>query len=128
MSRSKRSRSVVALSVLVMVIATLVIGIGLLIWMQQSSDSHVFERTRAFHDLMRVIRPILLVLILLLWRPAFDFLNRRSFITDTVHERALLFWPRLAIWTALIEITLGQGYILIGLATMAAYWLFLRLR
>ena len=128
MSPTKRFRGASALAILATMIATVVIGFVLFTWMQQSSSDHVFERTQAFSELVRVVRPIILLVALGAWRPVFDALHHRSLITDRTHERAKSVWPRLAIWTALIELTLGQGFVLLGLAGIAAYGFYLRLR
>ncbi len=123
-----RGRGIAALSIVATVVATLVIGVALLFWIQASSGDHVFARTKEFSDLMRVVRPAILLLILFLWRPVFGLLHRRSIVTDRIHERALSSWPWLMVWTALIELTLGQGYVLFGLTSLVVYWIFLRLR
>ena len=107
------------------VIATMAVGFVLLVWMQQTSGDHVFDRTKAFSDLMRIVRPIFLLLVLGLWKPSFDVLHRFSFITKRTHERAHSIWPRLSIWAALIELTLGQGFVLLGLASAGAYGFYL---
>ena len=98
------------------------------VWSENTSTDHVLHRAEHFSDIMRVIRPAILFIILLVWRPVADWLHGKSLLTDRTHERALLIWPRLSVWTLLIEVTLGQGYLLMGLAATAVYWAFWRLR
>jgi hypothetical protein len=124
MSKAGRGRGLFALSIIATLVATLAIGILLLFWMQASSADHVLERTRAFHDVMRVVRPAVLLVILLLWRQIFDQLHDRSMVTDRTHERAIAIWPRLTVWGALFELMLGQGYVLLGLVVLAGYLVF----
>lgn len=128
MSRTGKGRGIAALSITATIVATMVIGILLFLWMKETSESHVFERTRAFSDVMRVIRPAILLVVLLGWRQAFGWLHGRSMVTDQTRRRAIVLWPRLAIWVALIELTLGQGYVLLGLVMVAGYLVFLRYR
>ena len=126
MSRAGKGRGLAALSITATIVATMMIGVLLFLWMQASSESHIFERTRAFADVMRVIRPAILLVVLLGWRQAFSWLHHRSMVTDQTRDRAIALWPRLAIWVALIELTLGQGYVLLGLVMLAGYLAFLR--
>ncbi|MEM9442288.1 MAG: hypothetical protein AAGA73_17735 [Pseudomonadota bacterium] len=100
----------------------------MLVWAENTSADHVLNRAEHFSDIMRVIRPAILFIVLLHWRPAADWLHSRSLLTERTHERALLIWPRLSVWTLLIEVTLGQGYLLMGLAATAVYWALWRLR
>lgn len=127
MSRTKSARLGVWSVVLTLFLTGLVIA-GLLLWTNTTSTGHVVEQAEQFSDVMRVIRPAILLLILLSWRPAATWLHSKAYLTDRSHERALLIWPRLAIWAVLIEITIGQGYLFIGLAATAAYWAFWRVR
>lgn len=98
------------------------------VWAEDTSTGYVLDRAEYFSDVMRVVRPAILFIILLLWRPVANWLHSKSFLTDRTHMRALVIWPRLSVWTLLIEITLGQGYLLTGLAATAVYWAFWRLR
>ena len=109
-------------------IGALAIAAVIGVWVQNTSSVYVFERVAYFSDLMRVIRPVLILIVLLAWRPIATWLRERDMVSDRTHHRAIAIWPRLCIWSVLIEITLGQGYVLIGLAAATAYWAFLRFR
>ena len=101
---------------------------GLLFWADTTSTGYIVEQAERFSDIMRVIRPVILLFVLLSWRPVATWLYSKGYLTDRMYESALFVWPRLAIWTVLIEVTLGQGYLFIGLAATAAYWACWRLR
>lgn len=109
-------------------ILTLLIAACLALWSETTSSAHVAGVVARFAAVMMIVRPIILLTALMLWRPVFSWLHRRSFVTDQTHTKALTVWPRLMVWTGLIELTLGQGYVLTGIGATAAYWLFLRLR
>jgi hypothetical protein len=102
--------------------------VGILLWTNVASTSHVAEQAEQFSDFMRVVRPVALFLILLSWRPVATWLHSQGYLTDRAHERAHLIWPRLAIWAVLVEVTIGQGYLFVGLAATAVYWVFWRIQ
>jgi len=127
MSRA-RSTKLGLWSVVLSLSLTGLVIVGLLVWTNTTSTSHVVEQAERFSDIMRVIRPAIFFLVLLSWRPVATWLHSKDYLTDRTHERALLIWLRLAIWTVLIEITIGQGYLFVGSAATAAYWAFWRVR
>ena len=105
-----------------------IIAASLFLWTQNTSSDHVYAQTKLFSDLMRVVRPVVLLLLLLAWRPVVTWLHLRGHLTARFHGNLIGIWSRLSIWVLLIELTIGQGYLLIGLAATAVYWLTLRLR
>lgn len=125
---SRRTMRWTRMSLLVTLILTIVAGAGLLLWSQAATSSYVADKVMRFASVMNVVRPTMLIVMLVLWRPAFFWLHNRSAITDSTHTKAIGVWPRLVIWVALIELTIGQGFVLIGLIATAFYWLFLRVR
>lgn len=108
--------------------ATALVVYGLSIWSSMSSLPVLTEKTAHFAAVMRVVRPIILLAVLMLWRPVFVWFHGRSWVSAETLAKARAIWPRLAIWVGFIELTLGQGYVLMGLSAMAVYWLFLRHR
>jgi len=116
------------LSLLVTLVMTIVVGAGLLLWSHAATSSYVADKVMGFASVMNVVRPAMLIVMLVLWRPVFSWLHSRSVIADSTHAKAIGVWPRLVIWVALIELTIGQGFVLIGLTATALYWLFVRAR
>jgi len=106
--------------------ATALVIAGLSIWSLMGSLPVLADKTAHFAAVMRVVRPIILLIALMLWRPVFTWLHKQSWVSPQTRVKAIAVWPRLAIWIGLIELTLGQGYVLTGLSAMAVYWLFLR--
>jgi len=106
--------------------ATALVIAGLSIWSLMSTLPVLADKTAHFAAVMRVLRPTVLFVVLMLWRPIFSWLHKQSWVSSQNHTKAIDVWPRLVIWVGLIELTLGQGYVLTGLCAIAAYWLFLR--
>lgn len=86
----------------------------------------IADKTAAFAAVMRVVRPVLLFALLMLWQPLFRWLHRRAVIHGQTEQKAIAIWPKLVIWTGLIELTLGQGYVLLGLLATLLYGLYVR--
>lgn len=124
----RRTMRWVRMSLLVTLVLTIVVGSSLLLWSEATTSTYVADKVMRFAAVMNVVRPTVLFVMLMLWRPVFSWLHSRSVITDPTHTKAIGVWPRLVIWVALIELTIGQGFVLIGLIATALYWLFLRVR
>lgn len=107
-------------------VCLVVIIVAIALWSIKELLTFVASQAAQFASVMRVVRPIILFAILLLWCPVFRWLQARSWVEAETANRALEIWPRLTIWTALFEVTVGQGLLVIGLLAMAGYWFFLR--
>lgn len=114
----------IALFICATIVVAFVVGIAST-W---TSLPQVAAKAAQFSALMQIVRPLLLLTALLLWRPAFRWMAQQSWVTPRVYRRAVALWPQLMIWTCLIEITLGQGYVLAGCAALAIYCVYLRLQ
>ena len=116
-------RCLIAFAVCLVIIAVAVVA-----WSTKETLGVVSSQTAVFASVMRVIRPIIFLTILTLWCPVFRWLETRSWVEAATANRAVAIWPRLAIWTALFEVTVGQGQLMIGLLAIGIYWFFVRSR
>lgn len=113
-------------SIIIFLSATALVVIGLAASSLMTSVPVLAEKTAHFAAVMRVVRPIILFVILMLWRPVFLRLHQHAWVELSTFKTAIRIWPRLMIWTGLIELTLGQGFVLTGLAAIAAYAVYTR--
>ena len=109
-------------------IGTLIVVAGMLVWSMITSMPILSEKAATFAATMRIVRPVTLLMMLALWQPVFNWLLSRSFVSSSTAQKAIAIWPRLAVWTGLLELTIGQGFIVIGIIAIAVYWIFLRER
>lgn len=108
-------------SLIVFFSAAIVVAILVAIASSMTSPSLVAEKAARFADIMQIVRPIILAGIMLAWRPAFHWMFERAWVSRHVHQRAIQFWPHLVLWICLVEVTIGQGYILIGTVGLLIY-------
>ena len=127
-ARARASRRWLLMSAVATGLAAIMCGYAVLQWSQSTPLPVLADRAAQFAAIMRVVRPIVLLVVLLLWRPIFCWLHHRSWISDHPHSLTVTMWPCLVIWVGLVELTLGQGYLVTGLLAAAAYWAFLRVR
>ena len=80
-----------------------------------SALDHMESATSQFEQTMRYVRPIVLILVLSFWPIIVDLASRLKLLTPKIAALATRYWLHLALWTAVIEITIGQGRIVIGL-------------
>ena len=96
------------------------------VWSLSQSITVVGDATAHFASMMRVVRPLILLTIIAAWQPAFWWLESRALVRPETARRAIGLWPRITIWVALLELTVGQGFVLVGIASIAIYWFLVR--
>ena len=101
-------------SLVVFIAATTSVAIVVAIASHMTSPSLIADKAASFADIMQIVRPLLLAGIMLAWRPAFHWMLERDWVSQHVHQRAVTYWPQLVLWICLVEVTIGQGYILLG--------------
>ena len=78
--------------------------------------------TSRFAQVMRFIRPAVLILILAFWQILIGLAIRMKILPRQFAALATKYWLHLALWAAVIEITIGQGWIIPGLAIAAVVY------
>ena len=82
--------------------------------------THGLERVRdvvsEFDHAMRIVRPTLLILIISFWPCLIRITQNLKLIDAHLAGLAVTHWLPLSLWIAVIEITVFQGWVLIGTA------------
>lgn len=105
-----------------LVIVSVVAGAGLLI--KGASDTHgynvVSESVEDFAGLMRIIRPLLFFICFCYWANVVGFFRRIRVLQEKQAANLVTNRNRFFMWVALLEISIGQGFVVIGLSILIA--------
>ena len=71
--------------------------------------------TSRFEQAMRFIRPVILILMFSFWQILIALAMKTKVLSQRLATLALEHWLHLALWTAAVELTIGQGQIVFGL-------------
>ena len=87
----------------------------------------VSENVHAFAQQMRIVRPLLLLVLYSFWQPSLRVVSRMRLLTATGAARLVRNRNRFFLWVALLEITLGQGQVVIGVSILVGVLVYARL-
>lgn len=96
------------------VFAVIIIGFSLNALIAARGFSRVEDWAASFDDSMRIVRPMILILILSFWRQVALFARRVRLLDEQLSMLAIRHWLHCSLWIAVIEITIGQGWVFIG--------------
>ncbi len=109
---------------LLITIATILLFALVSLVVQQFADSHglgvVSQTANAFAQRMRIIRPLLFFIVFCFWQPLLGLASRIGLLTGAQSVRAVRNRNRLFLWVALLEITVGQGQVVLGVIILVS--------
>jgi len=102
--------------------ATVLLSVMVGVIVRQFVDSHGFavvsNRVHAFAQEMRILRPLLFLAAFCFWQALAGFASRARLLTDGQAVQLVGHRNRFFLWVALLELTLGQGQVVIGVTIL----------
>lgn len=94
--------------------AIFIIGIALNALIAARGFTRVQDWAASFDGSMRIVRPMMLILIVSFWRQAIHLARRVRLLDERLAKLAIRHWLHCGLWIAVIEITIGQGWVFTG--------------
>ena len=102
--------------------ATVLLSVMVGVVVKQFVDSHGFvvvsDRVHAFAQEMRIVRPLLFLAAFCFWQALAGFASRVRLLTNGQAVQLVRNRNRFFLWVALLELTLGQGQVVIGVTIL----------
>ena len=94
--------------------AIVIIGLALNALIAARGFTRVQDWAASFDGSMRIVRPMILILIMSFWRQAVHLARRVRLLDERLATLAIRHWLHCGLWIAVIEITIGQGWVFTG--------------